>query len=213
MAPDLLVHGSARTPSIIELWFQASDRIVQFSSLAIVAMPASLDTYPEVKTSAASLPCKSASSCSVRPVDGCAGNIAGAGRTSAHAGRGFRRGANYFRAQDHDRPRAVRRMPDCVRETAGHALENARDCLSACRRTKRPRKEMIISHRRLSAGLYSTLQLRRSKQPATPIWSSAVHQGPDRGGKDRPRASLAKKPSAGRRTLARCLHPQGNRLK
>ena len=34
-----------RTPSIIELWFQASDRIRQFgSSLAMVEMPVSLDT-------------------------------------------------------------------------------------------------------------------------------------------------------------------------
>jgi hypothetical protein len=34
-----------RTPSIIELWFQASDRITQFgSSLAMVGMPVSLDT-------------------------------------------------------------------------------------------------------------------------------------------------------------------------
>ena len=34
-----------RTPSIIELWFQASDRIRQFgSSRAIVEMPVSLET-------------------------------------------------------------------------------------------------------------------------------------------------------------------------
>jgi hypothetical protein len=105
-------------------------------------------------------------------------------------------------SSENARLRAGNRRP-CAKD------RQTRDCLSACRRTKCPGNEMIISHRRLSAGLYSTLQLRRSKEPATPIWSSAVHQGPDSGGrssgggKDRPQASLAKKPSAGRRTLAK----------
>jgi hypothetical protein len=36
---------ACRTPSIMELWFNASDRIRQFgSSLAMVAMPVSFET-------------------------------------------------------------------------------------------------------------------------------------------------------------------------
>ena len=56
-----LSHPDRPMPSIIELWFKASERIKQSGrSLAIVAMPVSFDTYPDVKTSAAALPCRSA---------------------------------------------------------------------------------------------------------------------------------------------------------
>ena len=46
-----------RTPSIIEAWLSSSEMIRQLgSSRAIVEIDASLDTKPEVKTSADSLP-------------------------------------------------------------------------------------------------------------------------------------------------------------
>ena len=52
-------------PSIIEAWFSSSEKMTQSgSSLAMVEIAASLEMKPEVKTSPASLPCRSASSAS-----------------------------------------------------------------------------------------------------------------------------------------------------
>ena len=54
-----------RTPSIIELWLSASERIRQSGiRSAIVAIDARFEIQPEVNTSAPSLPCRSASSAS-----------------------------------------------------------------------------------------------------------------------------------------------------
>jgi hypothetical protein len=137
VTPDLLSFSTSarRTPSIIELSFRASERITQFgSSPAIVAMLVSLETYPEVKTSAASLLCRPASSRSNSTSGWLVPEMfPSASRASAHADSGSDHGADHprvlthtevvVRAPDHDRARAVRRMPCCVRETAGHALE------------------------------------------------------------------------------------------
>jgi hypothetical protein len=53
------------TPSIIELWLSASDRMTQFARrFAMDEMPARLEIQPKVKTSAAGLRCRSANSVS-----------------------------------------------------------------------------------------------------------------------------------------------------
>ena len=62
-----------------------------------------------------------------------AGDVAGAAGAGAHAGRGLDHGADDFGmlahaeivvgAPDHDRLRAVGRMPNGVRKTAGNALK------------------------------------------------------------------------------------------
>ena len=62
-----------------------------------------------------------------------AGDVAGAAGAGAHAGRGLDHGADHLRvlahaeivvgAPDHDLARALRRVPDGVRKTAGDALQ------------------------------------------------------------------------------------------
>src|SRR5262249_54201296 len=87
-----------------------------------------------------------------------AGNIAGAAGAGAHAGRGLHHGADHLRvlahaeivvrAPDHDRTRPLRRMPGCVREPAGDALEIGEDAIAALLAQARQRigKETIVRH-------------------------------------------------------------------
>src|SRR5260370_8940876 len=50
-------HFDWRTPSIMELWFDVSDRMRQFdTSLAMVEIAVSLGTYPDGKQRAVSFP-------------------------------------------------------------------------------------------------------------------------------------------------------------
>src|SRR3546814_8692726 len=58
-------HPELRMPAIMDAWFNSSEKMMQPGSIFDnVESVASLDTYPLVKSSAPSLPCKSASSAS-----------------------------------------------------------------------------------------------------------------------------------------------------
>jgi hypothetical protein len=84
-----------RTPSIIEAWFNSSDRIRQFgSSRPMVEIAASFDTKPEVKTSAGFLAVQVGElklELDQRMVG--AGNVARAAGARAHAAGGILHGA------------------------------------------------------------------------------------------------------------------------
>src|SRR5262245_53526107 len=87
-----------------------------------------------------------------------AGDVASATGASTHMSGGFDHGADHFRvlthakvvvrAPDHDRARAVRRMPQCVREAPGDALEICKHAVAPflVQPGKRGGKEMIIDH-------------------------------------------------------------------
>src|SRR5262249_56657046 len=87
-----------------------------------------------------------------------AGNVAGAACASTHASGGFNHGADHLpmlthakvivRAPDHDLARAVRRMPYCMRETPGDALEIGKHAIApfGVQAGKRRGKETIIGH-------------------------------------------------------------------
>ena len=85
-----------RTPSIIDAWFSSSEMIRQLGSKRpMVEIDASLETKPEVKTRAASLPCRSASSSS-SSTSGMvgAGNIARAAGARTHPAGGLLQGGD-----------------------------------------------------------------------------------------------------------------------
>jgi len=88
-----------RTPSIIELWFKASDRIRQFGiQLAQRGNAGLVRDVAEVKTSAASLRCrfgKLALELDQRVIG--AGDVTSAAGAGAHAGCGLDHGADHLR--------------------------------------------------------------------------------------------------------------------
>src|SRR5215469_3576761 len=87
------------------------------------------------------------------------GNVARAASAGAHPDRGFDDGVDHLRvlahaevvvrAPDHYRARAIRGMPDRVRETPGDALEIGEYAIALLRAKAREccGKEMIIDHR------------------------------------------------------------------
>src|SRR5262249_51399976 len=98
-----------------------------------------------------------------------AGDVTGAASAGAHPRRRFDHGANHLRmlahakiivrAPDHDRARAVRGMPYCMRETPGDALEIGKHAVAPflLQPGERDGKEMVIVHSARSPSiLYST---------------------------------------------------------
>src|ERR1700758_2342589 len=110
-----------------------------------------------------------------------AGNVAGAARAGTHAGGGFDHGADHLRVlahakvivrtPDHDRARAVRGMPYCMRETPRNALEIGKHAIApfGVQLGKRGGKEMIVGHRAKSpSGLCSAIGTSPIQRAALP---------------------------------------------
>ena len=132
-----------RTPSIIELWFQASDRIRQFGIslrerrnaglVGDVAGGEDQRRFLAVQVGEFALELDQ------RMI--VAGDVAGAAGAGAHARRGLDHGADHLRvlahaeivvrAPDHDVLRPVRRMPDRMRKAPGDAFEIGENAVAA----------------------------------------------------------------------------------
>ena len=152
-----------RMPAIIEAWLSASERIRQSgSSRAMVEIAASFETKPEVKTSAASLPWRSASSSSSStsgrlvpemlrvppaPAPTPRGGLVHRrdhGRVLAHA-------EIVVGAPDDDLARPVGRVPDRARKIARAAFEIGEDAVAllGVELIDRAPEDVVVTHARL----------------------------------------------------------------